>query len=85
MPSGDHLEARSCTPGVRVRLRVGPYFAGTVNTSPRAPNSARLPSGAISKFVTLRLTSTTTGRLPPKSSAIVTGTFSAFSDARSNR
>jgi hypothetical protein len=47
-PSGDHFELRSCTPGVRVRLRVGPNLAGTVKTSPRAPNRARLPSGAIS-------------------------------------
>ncbi len=40
LPSGDHLELRSWTPDVLVRLRVGPGFAGTVNTSPRAPNRA---------------------------------------------
>ena len=57
LPSGDHLALRSWTPGVSVRLRVGPSLAGTVKTSPRAPNRARLPSGEISKLVTFLLTS----------------------------
>src|SRR6266571_4328060 len=57
LPSGDHLGLRSWTPAVFVRLRVCPSLAGTVNRSPRAPKSARLPSGEISKAATLLLTS----------------------------
>ena len=68
-----------------MRFRVGPFLAGTVNTSPRAPKSARLPSGAISKSVTILLTSTRAGRALSRSSAMVTGTFAAFWVARSNR
>src|SRR5712692_1620449 len=45
LPSGDHAGSRSATPDVFVRLRISPFFAGTVKTSPRASNRARLPLG----------------------------------------
>jgi len=45
LPSGDHRASRSWAPGLRVRLRTGPAWMGTVNTSPRATNSARSPLG----------------------------------------
>ena len=45
MPSGDHDGARSCAPGVFVRLRASPFSAGTVRISPRNSNTARAPVG----------------------------------------
>jgi hypothetical protein len=45
-PSGDHSAPRSWKPEVCVRLRVGPFSIGALNTSPRAVNSARSPLGA---------------------------------------
>ena len=56
LPSGDQTALRSWTPEVLVRLRVGPCWAGTVNTSPRAPKTARLPSGEIPYSLTFPLT-----------------------------
>ena len=45
VPSGDQLTLCSRASGVRLRLRGSPSLAGTVNTSPRAPNTARSPAG----------------------------------------
>ena len=39
---------RSWAPAVRVRLRTSPFLAGTVTTSPRNSNTARLPVGEMS-------------------------------------
>jgi hypothetical protein len=44
-PSGDQVGDISRTPGVWVRLRISPFWAGTVKTSPRASKTARLPVG----------------------------------------
>ena len=51
-PSGDHAGSRSATPGVCVRLRTSPLRAGTVNISPRASNTARVPVGDSPAFWT---------------------------------
>jgi hypothetical protein len=45
LPSGDQRGYRSALPELRVRLITGPNSAGTVNTSPRASKTARLPLG----------------------------------------
>ena len=44
-PSGDHTGWRSATPGLRVRLRHEPSFAGTLKSSPRHSKRARRPVG----------------------------------------
>src|SRR5438128_5239689 len=58
LPSGDHAGSRSRAAGVWVRLRTSPCSAGTVNSSPRASITARLPEGERSQlwvhFDTLR-------------------------------
>ena len=45
LPSGDQTGVRSAAPGVRVRLRASPFWAGTEKISPRAEKSARAPLG----------------------------------------
>ncbi len=45
LPSGDHWARLSWWREECVRLRVGPFSAGAVNTSPRATKSARSPRG----------------------------------------
>ncbi len=45
LPSGDQVAEISRAAGVRLRLRISPFFAGTLNSSPRAPNTARSPCG----------------------------------------
>ena len=49
-----------------------------MKTSPRAPNKARLPSGEISKLLTLLLRSFKPPRPVSKSSSMRTVTFSSF-------
>ena len=52
LPSGDQRAQRSWAFELFVRLRVGPFSIGTVNTSPRATKSARSPLGLREKFST---------------------------------
>ena len=46
-PSGAQAGYRSCEVSECVRLRLSPFLAGTVNTSPRASTTARTPVGEI--------------------------------------
>ena len=66
-PSGDHDGERSAVPDVCVSVRGVPCSAGSVNTSPRASTTARMPVGEIPTLCTSR----------------VTGWARGFTDARS--
>src|SRR5206468_9041393 len=71
LPSGDHAGSRSAEPLEFVRLRVSPFSAGIVKTSPRASSKTRLPVGDISRFVILLPTSSQRGIIHGKSPAAV--------------
>ena len=74
-PSGDQAAPRSCAPGEPVRLRVLPFSAGTVSTSPRATNSARLPSGDRPNSVIFSARGTKPGRAASRSAGTWMATF----------
>ena len=67
-PFGDQVGAVSRMPGVEVRFRISPSFAGAVNTSPCASMSARLPVGESSidwiSLFTVRVVGTVLRRSP---------------------
>jgi len=81
-PSGDHLEARSWTPGVRVRLRVLPFLAGTVR---RRRGRRRGPAGRRGDLVVRDPVADLDhlAAAEAMSSAMITGTRAVFSVARS--
>ena len=68
-PSGDQDGSRSWTPGVRVRLRASPFFAGRVSTSPRYPNTARAPVGEMDALRMFSGPSTQRGLVSVRSAA----------------
>ncbi len=55
-------------------MRTGPFFAGTVNRSPRAANMARLPRGEISNASMYFEASREVGSVWRKSPVTVIGT-----------
>src|SRR4029079_8933323 len=60
-PSGDHAGSRSADPLECDRLRMSPFSAGIVNTSPRASTATRLPVGESAMFVIRLVTSSQCG------------------------
>jgi hypothetical protein len=84
-PSGDHRGYRSATPELRVRFRTGPFSFGTVNTSPRASNVARLPVDEIPAHATSDATFSFRGFNVSRSVTTCTATSRGFSDFTSSR
>src|SRR5262249_13826026 len=82
--SGDHSGNSSRAPGVPVKLRVSPFLPGTVNTSPRAPNSALAPDGDNPKELTNLSTLMNSGRDHDISLSTASGVSATFSDLKSS-
>ena len=72
-PSGDQRAHLSWASELRVRLRVGPFSIGAVNTSPRATNRARSPFGLSSKSSICPAADTRAGRAATPSSGTQMG------------
>ncbi len=70
-PFGDQRASRSCAFDEFVRLRVGPFSAGTVKMSPRAANTARSPLGLSAYHSTLFAAEMCEGREARPSSGTV--------------
>src|SRR5207302_1144470 len=85
LPSGDHEGSRSMTPGVLVRLRMSPFSAGAVSTSPCASNTARAPLGeSVAEAISLS-TFLKCGRTFGRSDGTVTATVFDLPVAGSKR
>src|SRR6266542_607105 len=84
-PSGDQRGYRSTTPDDRVTFTAAPNSAGTVKTSPRASNTARLPVGETAADRMSDSAFAVLARNVVSSVTTCTGTSAAFSDARSSR
>src|SRR3990170_5258700 len=84
LPSGDHRGYRSATPEDRVTFTTAPNSAGTVNRSPRASNTARLPLGDTAAFAMSLSTFAARCRSVISSVTRRTGTSAHFSVARSS-
>src|SRR5262249_48690937 len=80
LPSGDHAGSRSADPLECVRLRMSPFSAGTVNTSPRASAATRLPVGESAMFDMRLVTSSQCGIIQGKSPAAVILTMRSLPD-----
>src|ERR1044072_10051810 len=82
-PSGDQCGVSSREALELVRFLTSPFLAGTVKTSPRAPNNARAPDGESENELMNRSTLTKDGRVSVISLSTTVGTNVVFSDLRS--